>query len=151
MHDRKSFHGSRSTWAGAPAVGLPLRTGLQLSGNARFATIVGRCYDDIGMSVKQRLSASVDADILAAAQAAVLERRAPNISAWVNEALRRQVEHDRRMRALDHFIAAYEAEHGVISDEEIREASRNTRARAVVVRGRKRATGALRKRRAGAK
>ncbi|HVZ34304.1 MAG TPA: hypothetical protein VG963_17875 [Polyangiaceae bacterium] len=87
------------------------------------------------MSTKQRLSASVDADVLAAAQAAVADGRAANISAWVNEALQRQAEHDRRMRALDEFLASYEAAHGAISEEEIERASRRARARALVSRG----------------
>jgi hypothetical protein len=91
------------------------------------------------MSSKQRLSASVDAAVLAAAQAAVSDGRATNISAWVNEALHRQAAHDVRMRALDSFLLAYEAEHGVISEDEIRAASRLARAKAVVVRGAKRA------------
>lgn len=56
------------------------------------------------------------------------------MSGWVNGALRRQVDHDRRMQGLDEFLDAYEAEHGVISPEEIREATRVTRARAVLVR-----------------
>lgn len=87
------------------------------------------------MSTKQRLSASVDAEVLAAAQEAVDAGRVANISTWVNEALHRQAEHERRMAALDEFLDAYEAEHGPISDEEIRDASRRARARAVVVRG----------------
>ncbi|HEY3252740.1 MAG TPA: hypothetical protein VGJ91_02290 [Polyangiaceae bacterium] len=87
------------------------------------------------MSTKQRLSASVDAAVLAAAQAAVTDGRAANISAWVNEALHRQVEHDRRMKALDEFLLVYENEHGVITDEEIRLAGRRLRSRAVVMRG----------------
>jgi|SRR5882724_9589912 len=90
------------------------------------------------MSTKQRLSASVDAAVLAAAQAAVSDGRATNISAWVNEALHRQAAHDGRMRALDDFLLAYETEHGVISEEEIRAASRTARAKAFVVRGTKR-------------
>ena len=53
----------------------------------------------------------------------------------MNDALRLKADHDRRIRALDEFIAAYEAEHGVISDDEIRQAKRRARARAVVVRG----------------
>jgi len=90
------------------------------------------------MSVKQRLSASVDAEVLTAAHAAVSAGLATNISAWVNEALHRQAEHERRMHALDDFLAAYEAEHGLIDDDEIRAASRRARARAVVVRGKAR-------------
>ena len=45
------------------------------------------------MSTKQRLSASVDAEVLAAAEAAVAEGLATNVSNWVNEALHRQAEH----------------------------------------------------------
>ena len=100
------------------------------------------------MSPKQRLSASVDADVLAAAQAAVSDGRAVNVSAWVNEALHRQAEHDRRMKALDHFLVVYEDEHGVITDEEIRVASRRLRSRAVVVRGKAPGKRAVRQRRA---
>ncbi|MGH9605657.1 MAG: hypothetical protein ACRD3N_08145 [Terracidiphilus sp.] len=40
------------------------------------------------MSTKQRLSASVDADLIAAAQQAVTGGRAESISAWVNDALK---------------------------------------------------------------
>jgi hypothetical protein len=86
-------------------------------------------------SYKQRLSASVDAAVLAAAEAAVSEGRAANVSAWVNEALLRQAEHDRRMKALDVFLSAYENEHGVITGEEIELAGRRLRSRAVVLRG----------------
>jgi hypothetical protein len=89
------------------------------------------------MSSKQRLSASVDAALLAAAHAAVSDGRATNISAWVNEALHRQAEHDRRMQALDQFLSAYEAEHGPITDDEIESASRRSRERALVVRGKR--------------
>jgi hypothetical protein len=91
-------------------------------------------YDE-GMTSKQRLSASVDSDLLEAGIAAVAAGRAPNLSAWVNEALRRQADHDRRMSALDEFFAAYEADHGEITTEEIRDATRAARRRSVVVRG----------------
>jgi Arc/MetJ-type ribon-helix-helix transcriptional regulator len=87
------------------------------------------------MSAKQRLSASVDAELVAVAQEAVAAGQAESISAWVNDALRLKADHDRRLRALDDFLAAYEAEHGEISEEEMREAARSARNRAVVVRG----------------
>lgn len=86
------------------------------------------------MTPRQRLSATVSAELLAAGRDAVAERRAPNLSAWVNDALARQAEHDRRMKALDEFVRAYEAERGVITDEEVREARRHFRGRAVAVR-----------------
>jgi hypothetical protein len=86
------------------------------------------------MTQRERLSASVEAELLAAGRAAVAEGRAPNLSAWVNEALGRQAAHDRRMQALDEFLAAYESEHGEITDDEMRAATRRARERAVVVR-----------------
>lgn len=86
------------------------------------------------MNGKGRLSASVDAGLLAAAHRAVEEGRASNVSAWVNDALRLKVELDQRLQALDAFIAAYEDEHGVITDQEIEEAVRRARERATVVR-----------------
>lgn len=86
------------------------------------------------MTKRQRLSATVENDLLAAGRAAVAEGRAESLSAWVNDALRRQADHDRRVRALDEFLQAYETEHGEITEEEVRAATRRTRARAVVVR-----------------
>jgi Arc/MetJ-type ribon-helix-helix transcriptional regulator len=87
------------------------------------------------MSTKERLSASVDAELVAVAQEAVAAGRAENVSAWVNDALRMKADHDRRLRAVDEFLAAFEAEHGEITEEEIRDAARRARGRAVVVRG----------------
>ena len=87
------------------------------------------------MSTKERLSASVDADLVAVAQEAVAQGRADSVSAWVNEALRLKVAHDRRLRALDEFVAAFEAEHSEITEAEMGEAARRARGRAVVVRG----------------
>jgi Arc/MetJ-type ribon-helix-helix transcriptional regulator len=80
------------------------------------------------MSGKQRLSASVDAELIEAAEDAVAHGRAPMVSAWVNDALRLKLEHDRRLAALDDFIAAYEAEHGEITPDELRMATRGARA-----------------------
>jgi len=87
------------------------------------------------VSAKERLSASVDADLVAAAQEAVAQGRAESVSAWVNEALRLKLAHDRRLRALDEFVAAFEAEHGEITEAEMNEATRRARGRAVIVRG----------------
>src|ERR1700687_2618732 len=87
------------------------------------------------MSSKQQLSTSVDTDLVAVAQEAGAAGAAESVSAWVNEALRLKADHDRRLRALDEFLATYEAEHGEIAEEEMREAARSARGRAVVVRG----------------
>ena len=86
------------------------------------------------MTNRERLSATVEAELLAAGRAAVAEGRAESLSAWVNDALRRQADHDRRMQALDEFLAAYEAEYGEITEDEIQQAERRARSRAVVVR-----------------
>lgn len=86
------------------------------------------------MTLRGRLSATVEEALLDAGRAAVADGRAASLSAWVNEALRRQAEHDQRMRALDAFLDAYEAEHGEITEEEMAAAARRARARAVVVR-----------------
>lgn len=86
------------------------------------------------MTTRDRLSATVDADLLEAGRAAVAAGRAPNLSAWVNDALARQVEHDQRMRALDSFLERYEAEHGPVTEDEMRDAARRVRSRAVIVR-----------------
>ena len=87
------------------------------------------------MTTKRRLSASVDAELVTVAQEAVTAGRAESISAWVNDALRLKADHDRRLQALDDFLAAYEAEHGEITDDEMRDAARRARDRAIVVRG----------------
>jgi hypothetical protein len=83
---------------------------------------------------RARLSATVDGDLLEAGREAVAEGRAPSLSAWVNEALQRQHEHDRRMRALDEFLDHYERAHGPITEREIGDASRRLRTRATTVR-----------------
>src|SRR5258708_36338718 len=84
------------------------------------------------MSTKQRLAASVDAELVAVAQEAVAQGQAESMSAWVNDALRLKADHDRRLRALDHLLAAYEAEHGEITEEDQRDAARPARHRAGV-------------------
>jgi hypothetical protein len=78
---------------------------------------------------------SVDLELAETARRAVTEGRAASVSGWVSEALRRQAEHDARVQALDAFIAAFEAEHGEITDEEIRTAQRRAASRAVITRG----------------
>lgn len=85
------------------------------------------------MKGKQRLSVSVDAEFVAEGQAAVAGGRAESLSAWVNAALRKYTEHGRRMQAMDEWIAAYEAEHGEITEEMMDAADRELRARAIVV------------------
>jgi Arc/MetJ-type ribon-helix-helix transcriptional regulator len=87
------------------------------------------------MKMKQRLSASVDADLVVAAEAAAKRGDVANVSAWVNEAMRLKLEHDRGLAELAAVIADFEAEHGEITNEEIEKAARTARSRAVTIRG----------------
>ena len=87
------------------------------------------------MSPKERLSASVDADLIKAAEDAVARGRFDSVSAWVNDALRLKLAHDRRLEALAAFVGAFEVEHGEITADEMRAAERRMRARAMTVRG----------------
>ena len=87
---------------------------------------------------KQRISATVDADLLAIAERAAAEGRAKNVSAWINDAMRQKAEDDLRREAARKLIEDYEAEHGVITAAEMARAARDMKARAIVVRGRKR-------------
>jgi hypothetical protein len=84
---------------------------------------------------KSRLSASVDTDVLAAAERAVAAGAAPNLSVWVTEAMRAKLDNDHRLRAMAEFIADYESRHGVITDEDIDLAQREARRRTRSVRG----------------
>lgn len=69
--------------------------------------------------MKRRLSASIDEELLAAAEAAVREGQAPSLSALVEEALRLQVEKGRRLAAMEEFIATLDEERGRPTDDEV--------------------------------
>ena len=73
----------------------------------------------------------MDAELLDAAEEAVGQGRAETVSAWVNSALRLKLEHDERLRALADFVSEYEDEHGPITADEMRDAARRSRARAL--------------------
>jgi len=87
------------------------------------------------VSGKQRLSVTVDPDLIAAAEAAVAAQDADTLSAWVNDAMRLKVENDARLKALAFALGEFEREHGKITAEEMASAAREARRRAVVVRG----------------
>jgi hypothetical protein len=86
-------------------------------------------------AAKRRLSASVDAELLAAAETAARRGEVANVSGWVNDAMRLKVEHDHGLAALAGLIAEFEAEHGEITEAEIEKQVRAARSRAVGVRG----------------
>jgi Arc/MetJ-type ribon-helix-helix transcriptional regulator len=84
------------------------------------------------MSIKERLSASVDSELVRAAERAVKRGQATSVSAWVNEALQLKLTQEQRLESLASFVSAYEEEHGEISSEEIRLATRRARANDIV-------------------
>jgi hypothetical protein len=86
-------------------------------------------------STKQRLSASVDAELIAAADMAAARGEVANVSAWVNDAMKLKLEHDRGLAELAAVIADFETEHGEITRQEIEKAVRGARLGAVSVRG----------------
>jgi hypothetical protein len=83
---------------------------------------------------KERLTVTLDHELVAAGNDAVAEGRVGSLSAWVNLALAERAAKDRRLRALGEAVAAYEAEFGEIGVDEI-QAQRADRAAARIVRG----------------
>jgi hypothetical protein len=86
---------------------------------------------------KERLTVTVDVELVAAGNRAVKAGDADSLSGWVNGALAEREAKDRRRRALAEAVAAYEAEHGVITDEEMAAQRRADEKAAIVVRGRR--------------
>lgn len=85
--------------------------------------------------IKERLSVSVDASLAEEARRAVADGFADSVSSWMSEAMRRQIDHDRRLRVLDQFITEYETEHGEITVAEMDASRRKLAGTALVVRG----------------
>jgi ribonuclease HII len=84
---------------------------------------------------KQRLTVTVDPDLIEAANHAVAVGDADSLSGWVSAALRDKVRRDGRLEDLHAAIADYEAEFGEITAGEIAAQRRADRQDAVVVRG----------------
>jgi hypothetical protein len=84
---------------------------------------------------KERLTVTVDPDLVKAGADAVEEGRAESLSAWVNLALAERARKEQRLKALADAVTFYEAEFGAITDEELTAQRRADRAAARVVRG----------------
>ena len=83
---------------------------------------------------KDRLTISVDRAIIEAGAAAVAEGRADSMSSWVSDALTNRVAHERRLAAAAEAVAAYEAEFGAFTDEELADQVRRDRDSAAALR-----------------
>jgi hypothetical protein len=85
---------------------------------------------------KQRLTVTVDPDLVEAGNRAVASGAAESLSAWVSTALAEKSRRDQQLARLRDAVADYEAEFGEISAEEIAALQRSDREEAVIVRGR---------------
>ena len=86
-------------------------------------------------SRKERLTVTVDPELIEAGNDAVAAGLAESLSGWVNAALAARAVRDRQLRSLAEAVADYEARFGPISGEEIAARQRADREAAVVVRG----------------
>ena len=84
---------------------------------------------------KERLTVTVDPELIEAGNDAVAEGRAESLSAWVNAALAERVARDRRLVVLAQAVTAYEERFGAISAQELADQARADREAAVVLRG----------------
>ena len=84
---------------------------------------------------KERLTVTIDPELVKAGTEAVAAGRAESLSAWVNSALAERVARERRLAALGEAIAAYESEFGEISAAELAAQARADRQSARVIRG----------------
>jgi len=89
---------------------------------------------------KERITVTVDRDLIQAGSNAVAAGRAESLSGWVNLAMAEQAAKERRLRAMAEAVATYEAQFGVISQAELLAQARADASSAVVVRGRRKAT-----------
>lgn len=86
---------------------------------------------------KQRLTVTVDPELIQAGNRAVAAGDADSMSGWVGTALSDKVQRDQKLEKLGAAISEYEAEFGEIRPEEMRVQEHADREDAVVVRGRR--------------
>ncbi|MGH9264155.1 MAG: hypothetical protein ACRD1D_05630 [Acidimicrobiales bacterium] len=89
------------------------------------------------MTRKQRLTVTVEPELVAAGRRAVAAGSAKSLSAWATAALAEQARRDRRLEELRIAIAEYESEFGEITPEEMMAQRRRDREESVVVRARR--------------
>src|SRR5262245_26534712 len=86
------------------------------------------------MTKKERLTVTVDRDLLTAANQAVRAGRADSLSGWVNQALADRVAKERKLEAMAQALASYESRQGAISTQELRDQERTDRRTSILVR-----------------
>ena len=83
---------------------------------------------------KERITITVEIDLLNQAQSAVQAGICRSLSEWIGEAMAERLAHDARLAAMDELIADFEAEYGPITDEEIAEQRQRDRDASAVLR-----------------
>jgi len=86
-------------------------------------------------SPKDRLTVTVDHELVEAGNEAVAAGQAGSLSGWVNAALADRAARDRRLRSLGEAVADYEAEFGEITETELAAVRQQDGRRSVIVRG----------------
>src|SRR5438034_9912073 len=89
------------------------------------------------MRNKERLTVTVDSELIEAANQAVAEGRVGSLSGWVNLALAERADKERRLRTLAEAIDGYEGAFGEITAAELAAQERIDRQHATVVRPRR--------------
>jgi glycerol dehydrogenase-like iron-containing ADH family enzyme len=84
---------------------------------------------------KQRLTVTVDPELVHAGNRAVAAGEADSLSGWVSTAMSEKAQRDEKLAGLRAAIADYETEFGEITTGELAAQRRADRAEAVVVRG----------------
>lgn len=87
------------------------------------------------MSTKQRLTVTVDPELVEAGHRAVASGEAESVSGWVSAALEDRIRRDQKLSLLGVAITDFENEFGEITAEEIAVQRRADRQQATVVRG----------------
>lgn len=87
---------------------------------------------------KQRITVTLNPELVDAGLQAVEDGRADSVSAWVSAALEEKIVRDRKLALLDIAIASFEQEFGEITAAELAAVERTDRASAVMVRAPKR-------------
>ena len=83
---------------------------------------------------KKRVTITVDEDILQVAAQAARDGDADSVSSWISDAMVHRHATELRLAALSHLVADYEAEHGVITADELAQQEQADRDAAAIVR-----------------
>ncbi len=83
---------------------------------------------------KQRITVTVDRELIEAGKREVEFGRADSVSGWVSAALEEKVARDAKLAIMAAAVADYEREFGEITPEEIHAQQRADRENAIVVR-----------------